>query len=144
MNEISNKSMWFYKTFLPAGWFLIFGVVTAGGLGVHNFAFAFFGILFLAFGIIYFMRYAWSLPDHVYLIDQAIVIDRSGDKTRIAFDEIKNVGYDQTYKIVTLALSNSATVKFKPKLGFEGFSISAPPPKVVTELIDAINQNHED
>ena len=143
MEEITNRSMWFHKRVLPVGWFLIYVIVTVASLIARNWTFAGFGFLFLVFGVVLFKTYIWPLPDHVYLGDEELVVEDGGRRTTIPFASIKNVGYDQKYKVVTLSLRDSSwpkgQLRFKPNLGFLGFTVFSAIPEIVTTLIDKID-----
>jgi hypothetical protein len=143
MEEISNKSMWFYKRALPVGWFVIYVIITVVALFARNWTFAGFGLLFCVFGAILFKTQIWSLPDHVFICDQEILVEVGGQRTSIPFTSIKNVGYDQKYKVVTLSLRDSTwpknQLRFKPNFGSLGFTVFSAVPDVVTTLIDKVD-----
>jgi hypothetical protein len=143
MQEITNKSMWFYKRILPAGWFLFYVIFTVASVGAHNWAFAGFGFVFMGFGVVIVKKYLLSLPDHVYLGDQEIVVEDGGRRTSIPLASIKNVSYDQKYKVVTLSLRDSTwpkdQMRFKPNIGFLGFTVFSAVPEIVTTLIDKVD-----
>lgn len=135
--------MWIYTKLLPVGWFLIFGLVTLGGFLVPNSSVAVIGALIACFGVIVYGVYIRPLPDHVYLGESEIIINKSGSNTTIPLTEIRNVGYDQKFQVVVLSVRGRGDVRFKPNIPLVGFSVYSSRPKVVEELIDAVDRSRQ-
>jgi hypothetical protein len=148
MRKISSDWTFFYKRIFPIIWIGILGIVLFAMLFVvpHPDPFSFIPAIFvpllmMVIGFVLFKKLLFDLADEVFEDGDALVVKNGSREERIAFTDIKNVGYAQFMNPPRVTLSLRRPSVFGDQVAFCApvriFNFASNP--VIDDLIDRID-----